>query len=120
MPVKVTTKNIYDGRTDDDGQRVLVTRYWPRGIKKTAIDVWIRDLGPTAGLIKKWKSGAINWKDFKAAYLEEHEGADKKEALAALKASIKKTKGFVTLLCTCREEAECHRGILKDLLKGRR
>ncbi|MDO8426868.1 MAG: DUF488 family protein [Deltaproteobacteria bacterium] len=53
----VKTKSIYDPPTKDDGLRVLVTRYWPRGVKKEEQDFWLRGMGPIPELIKAWKSG---------------------------------------------------------------
>lgn len=30
----IKTKSIYDPKEENDGIRILITRYWPRGIKK--------------------------------------------------------------------------------------
>lgn len=113
----VKTKSIYDEKEDKDGYRVLVTRFWPRGVKKERADVWVKELGPSPGLIRQWKDGKIEWTEFKKKYLEEHRHDEKKkEAFGELKKIIKEAKGGVTLLCTCRDEM-CHRVILKDMLK---
>ncbi|MBI5491599.1 MAG: DUF488 family protein [Deltaproteobacteria bacterium] len=117
----VKTKSIYDAPSKDDGLRVLVTRYWPRGVRKDEQDFWIRDLGPGPALIKAWKSGAITWNEFRRSYLDEYGASEKKTALKSLKDIIKATKGRdVTLLCTCREEGNCHRGLLKDMVKRKK
>lgn len=112
----IRTKSIYDGKSKEDGYRVLVTRYWPRGIKKAEADEWIKDLGPSAGLIRLWKDKEISWDEFRKRYLEEHAAEEaKKEALERLKGIVNKEKK-VTLLCTCRDEV-CHRTILKEMLR---
>ncbi len=117
----VKTKSIYDDPSKDDGLRVLVTRYWPRGVRKDEQDFWIRDLGPSPALIKAWKSGAITWGEFKRSYLDEYGSVEKKAALKSLKDIVRATKGRdVTLLCTCREEGNCHRRLLKDMVKRKK
>jgi len=37
--------------SDTDGTRLLVMRFWPRGLKKTAFHHWHRDLAPTPELL---------------------------------------------------------------------
>jgi uncharacterized protein YeaO (DUF488 family) len=54
-------KTIYDPKSKDDGFRVLVMQYWPRGVRKQKVDVWYRDLGTSKELIKAWKAGTITW-----------------------------------------------------------
>ncbi|MBI5902413.1 MAG: DUF488 family protein [Deltaproteobacteria bacterium] len=85
----IKTKSIYSQRSEDDGVRVLVTRYWPRGVKKDAIDRWFRDLGPTPELIKLWKSGGIAWEGFRKEYLDEYRSLDKSALFEELKDFIK-------------------------------
>jgi len=114
----VKTKSIYDPVSAGDGLRVLVTRYWPRGVKKDRCERWLKDLAPAPSLIKLWKSGAISWEEFKKKYLQEYGFQEKRALLKELKALVKETKGMdVTLLCMCRDEAHCHRAVLKDLLE---
>jgi len=43
------TKRVYDPPEKSDGTRVLVMRLWPRGIKKSAVDLWLKDLGAEVG-----------------------------------------------------------------------
>ncbi len=81
----IKTKSIYSPRSEEDGVRVLVTRYWPRGVRKDAIDRWFRDLGPATELIKLWKSGGIAWERFRKEYLDEYESPDKSALLEELK-----------------------------------
>ena len=47
------TKRWNDPRGPQDGLRVLITRYRPRGLKKAdeTWDVWIKDLAPSAELL---------------------------------------------------------------------
>ena len=111
----IKTKRIYEPNDKNDGLRVLVTRYWPRGIKKESVDRWIRQLGPSEKLIKVWKSGKITWGEFKRRYLGEYKCTAKQRLLKDLKNSIKGKD--TTLLCICEDENRCHRVILKELLE---
>lgn len=114
----VKTRSIYDKEGDSDGLRVLVTRYWPRGVKKERADIWIRGLGPSPQLIKDWKSGALEWDEFRERYEKEFRDEGKEKLLQELKrAVIESGNREATLLCTCRDEAACHRGILKSMLE---
>lgn len=113
----IKTDSIYSRRSGAAGVRVLVTRYWPRGVRKDAVDRWFRDLGPAPELIKPWKSGKIDWERFRKEYLDEYESTDKRGLLEELKGLVKASGGKdVTLLCTCRMDERCHRDILKELL----
>jgi uncharacterized protein YeaO (DUF488 family) len=110
MPVK--TKNIYDPVESADGYRVLVMRFWPRGVSKNKIDAWEKELGTPPDLIKKFKSGSISWSEFSKNYLKyANQHKDKIHNLA------NKSKGkTITLLCSCRDELHCHRTVLKELI----
>ncbi len=61
----IKTKSIYEQASVNDGLRVLVMRYWPRGIRKEACGLWLKALGPSAGLIREWKDEAIDWAQFR-------------------------------------------------------
>ena len=69
----VKTKSVYDAVEQSDGERILVTRYWPRGLSKERLRLteWAREVAPSSKLIKDWKKGAISWKHYEARYLEE-------------------------------------------------
>jgi uncharacterized protein YeaO (DUF488 family) len=111
--MSVQTKNIYEPVEPVDGCRILVMRFWPRGISKDKIDIWEKDLGTPADLIKKWKSNSISWRDFSKQYhkyVSEHE--DKIEEIAH-----RSKKETVTLLCSCRDDRHCHRYLLEKLIE---
>ena len=115
MTVSVETKRVYDPKAPGDGTRILVMRLWPRGIKKSHVDTWLKELGAEVPLIKAWKSGKLtSWPEFRHRYLAGLKKPAAQAQLRALKALAKKSR--VTLLCACPDEARCHRGILKRLL----
>ena len=120
----IRTKSIYDPDEEEDGLRLLVTRYWPRGVKKNRSHLWLRDLGPGPSLIKAWKSGEVTWPEFRELYLEEFGAREKREALAKAvevvgRAESGRQEKTVTLLCACRDSAMCHRSILKEMIEAR-
>ncbi|MDG6911271.1 MAG: DUF488 family protein [Nitrososphaerota archaeon] len=106
-------KSIYDEAEPSDGKRILVMRIWPRGISKGKVDVWMKDLGTPKELIRRWKDGKVSWDGFAAEYKESLKG---KEALLRGLASESR-KGTITLLCTERDPAICHRSLLKDAIE---
>ena len=111
MPVK--TKRVYEKREPDDGYRMLVMRYWPRGVSKDKVDAWEKELGTEPDLIKLWKADAISWSEFAQRY--KRAVAGQKERIKAL--AQRAAKGTVTLLCSCPDERRCHRILLKELIE---
>ncbi len=109
-----TKKTVYDPKEPSDGLRILVMRMWPRGISKSKIDVWFKDLGTEPALIKRWKDKTVTWKAFTKEYLK---GLQGKEALLEEVASLAKKK-TITLLCSCKDEHHCHRSLLKEVLES--
>lgn len=95
--------------------RILVMRLWPRGIKKTAVDLWLKELGADVANIKAWKAGRLAWPEMRRRYLAGLKRPQAAEQLAELHAHSRRRT--VTLLCSCEDEARCHRGILKSLLR---
>ncbi|MBI4589128.1 MAG: DUF488 family protein [Candidatus Rokubacteria bacterium] len=111
---RIRTKRIYEPGEPGDGTRILLMRLWPRGIKKSHVDGWLKELGAELPLIKAWKAGKLSWPEFGRRYLA---GLKKPAAQAQLRdLKARARKGRVTLLCACPDEARCHRGLLKRLL----
>lgn len=115
MTMSVRTKRVYDPPSPGDGMRVLVMRLWPRGIKKSRVDRWLKELGAEIPLIRAWKSRTLtSWPEFRRRYLADLKKPAARARLRELKALAK--RGRVTLLCACPDESRCHRGLLKRLL----
>lgn len=114
----VKTGSVYSPPSDDDGLKVLVTRYWPRGVVKGRVDLWLRGLGPSPELIKEWKAGSIGWDEFERRYELEYREPEKKRIFEELKEAVRAAGGSVTLLCACKAgEKKCHRSILSSKLR---
>jgi uncharacterized protein YeaO (DUF488 family) len=112
--VDVVTRRIYEPAAPDDGQRVLIMRLWPRGIRKDRVSVWLKELGPVPTLLRAYLDDTITWEQYVPRYLA---GLARPEAQAAL-AEVRRlgASGRVTLLCGCPDEARCHRSLLKAYL----
>ena len=120
MPVK--TKRWDDPSEPDDGFRLLVTRYRPRGVSKAdeTWDAWQPALGPSKELhraVYTDKSTPIPWPQYRRRYLEEQR--NNKEAIEALAKRVAAGE-TITLLCSsaCVREARCHRSILRELIEA--
>lgn len=96
----VQIKRIYEPHAKDDGYRILTDRLWPRGIKKEAIDKWLKEVAPSTELRKWFNHEQEKWEGFLSRYNEEIKGSS---ALEELKADIHKHKE-VTLLYSARDE----------------
>jgi uncharacterized protein YeaO (DUF488 family) len=110
----IKTKRIYEPAGPSDGHRLLIMRRWPRGIKKTAVDSWEPDLGPSLPLLTDYRQGKIDWPALARLYHQEMAG--RPEALA--KAAALAKAGDVTLLCGCQDETRCHRALLREILES--
>ena len=120
MPVK--TKRWDDPAEPDDGFRLLVTRYRPRGVSKAdeTWDAWQPALGPSKELhraVYTDKSTPIPWPQYRRRYLEEQR--NNKEAIETLAQRVRAGE-TITLLCStaCIREARCHRSILRELIEA--
>jgi uncharacterized protein YeaO (DUF488 family) len=108
---RVAIRRIYEAPTAEDGTRVLIMRYWPRGIRKEKVDVWLRELGPVIPLLRAFLDEEITWAQYVPRYLA---GLRRPEAQAAL-AEVRRLarQGRVTLLCGCADARQCHRTLLQ-------
>lgn len=112
----IKTKSIYKPVEQEDGLRVLITRYYPRGVKREKYDIWVRELAPSAELLKRYKDSEIEWSDFSNMLLSELRGnMHSIEAIHALQ-----TTGLmqdITLLCYEKDGCPCHRYMVRDLIE---
>jgi uncharacterized protein YeaO (DUF488 family) len=114
---RVSTKRIYEPAARTDGARVLVMRLWPRGIRKSAVDLWLRDLGAEIGNLRAWNAGRLSWPELRRRYLAGLARPPASEALARLRALARRRR--VTLLCSCADPRRCHRTLLARVLDRR-
>lgn len=115
----VVLKRVYDKPSAADGARVLVDRLWPRGVKKDAIDLWLRDLAPSNELRQWFHSRPAQWPLFRKRYLHELTAPEASAALEQLYALARQRKA-VTLLFASRNLEHNNAVVLKDLIDGMR
>ena len=111
---RVRGKRIYEAPAPEDGYRVLVTRYWPRGVAKELVDEYVIALAPSRGLLQSYRAGDITWEAFRERYLDEMRGEDQQAEIHRLAKLARSQK--TTLLCVCDERERCHRWLLRDLI----
>lgn len=113
LPVK--TKSIYSLKEKSDGTRILVSRFYPRGVKRDHFELWIRGVSPEAKLLKSYKKNEVNWRKFSSDFRKQLRTLEtSKEALEQIAQMSK--KDTVTLLCYEKEGEKCHRHIVKSVI----
>lgn len=108
-------KRVYEQESPDEGNRFLVERLWPRGIRKSdlPLDGWLKDAGPSTGLRKWFAHDPAKWREFRRKYFEELEGNP--NAWAPVLAAAR--KGAVTLLYSSHDEQHNNAVALRDFLE---
>ena len=122
MPIH--TRRWDDPPGPDEGVKILVTRYRPRGLPKgqETWDRWQPDLAPSKALhaaaYAKNGSLGIAWTNYCARYRTEM-----RAQIAAIEelAALVRAGGTITLLCSsqCDRESRCHRSLLRELIEKR-
>jgi uncharacterized protein YeaO (DUF488 family) len=110
----VRLKRIYDEPSDDDGYRVLITRFWPRGVKREAADEYNTKVAPSSELVHAFKKERLAWEPYVERYLAEMQSDEAQTEIAHLREMAESWP--VTLLCMCEDETHCHRSLLRDLI----
>jgi uncharacterized protein YeaO (DUF488 family) len=121
MPLK--TRRWNDPAEPDDGFRLLVTRYRPRGVKAAdeTWDAWDKALGPSVALhaaVYGKRGDPIDWETYRRRYLAEMEAQSYRLTALANRVRAGET---ITLLCSsaCTDPARCHRTLLVQLIERR-
>lgn len=69
----ILLKRVYEGASKDDGERFLVERLWPRGLRKTDahLDGWLKDIAPSLELRVWFGHDPAKWNVFCQRYFAE-------------------------------------------------
>jgi uncharacterized protein YeaO (DUF488 family) len=113
----IKLKRVYDPAVPTDGARFLVERLWPRGIKKTALqlDAWLKDAAPSTELRRWFGHDPKKWREFRRRYfLELRANVNPLEPL--LKAA---RIGPITLLFSSHDTEHNNAVALKEYLEAR-
>jgi uncharacterized protein YeaO (DUF488 family) len=112
----IKTKSVFQPAEEEDGLRILITRFYPRGVKKGHFDLWLRELSPSADLLMSYKDDRVKWEEFVAILKNElYSNMDSWETINVLNKDSK--NGDITLLCYERSHAHCHRHIVRDIIE---
>lgn len=100
----IRIRRVYTPPDPEDGERVLVDRLWPRGLKKgdAVIDLWLKEVAPSAELRRWFGHDAARFDEFRACYAAE---------LRALHAAQD-----MTLLFAAHDEFHNNASVLRDIL----
>jgi uncharacterized protein YeaO (DUF488 family) len=107
-------RRVYEPRSKDDHQRVLVDRLWPRGLSKQDLEgaIWMKDVAPSAALRKWFGHKPERWAEFRTSYFKELKSNPAVEPLRKLLAA-----GPVTLLYGARDEVHNQAVALAEFLR---
>src|SRR5690242_20762987 len=114
----VQLKGAYEPPARKDGFRILVDRIWPRGTSKDSarIDLWLKDIAPTAALRNWFGHDPEKWSEFRKRYFRELE--KNPDAVAQLEAQLRRDS--VTLVFGAKDEQHNNAVALKEYLETRR
>ncbi|WFU11985.1 DUF488 family protein (plasmid) [Rhizobium sp. CB3090] len=107
-------KRIYDDPSDEDGQRVLVDRLWPRGLSKkdAKLTDWVKDVAPSPELRKWFGHRPERFADFRERYRQEL------ASNPAVQALLHFDDGLVTLVYGAKDPVHNHAVVLLEFLKA--
>lgn len=113
---EIQVKRAYDPPAASDGMRVLVDRLWPRGLKRedAKIDLWLKDVAPSADLRRWFGHDPARWPGFQERYRAELAG---NAALDELRATVKHHKR-VTLLFAAKDTEHNNAVVLRAVADG--
>ena len=97
----LNARRVYDQPDGNNGQRFLVERLWPRGIRKDAlkVDAWLKEVAPSTELRMWFNHDPAKWSEFRRRYFTELDGEP--EAWKPLIDALR--RGDVTLLYSARD-----------------
>lgn len=110
----IRIKRAYNAEVPADGERFLVDRIWPRGIKKEALGLtlWVREVAPSDELRKWYGHDPAKFAEFKLRYEEELNHRPRTWRLLAEAAR----RNDITLVFAAREPALSNAAVLRDYL----
>ena len=118
--MRICIKRVYEAASPDDGERILVDRLWPRGLskEKAAIDIWEKDVAPSAALRKWFGHDPDKFDDFRNKYRKELEDNPAIKRFEGMNHHFGKDKK-VTLLFGAKDETHNQAAVLKEYLDSK-
>jgi len=112
----IKLKRAYDPPKQQDGLRILVDRFWPRGLRKqdAAIDLWLKELAPSEELRKWFGHDPEKWPEFRRRFRAELK--NRGDLIKLLR--HRTTEGAVTFVYAAKDKAHNHAVVLKEFLEA--
>ena len=113
----IQIKRVYEAAEKKDGERFLVDRLWPRGIKKENLDAkaWLKDVAPSNELRNWYHHEPARWTEFRKRYF-----AELKESPQAWQPLLEAARrGTITLLYSAKNTEDNNAVALKEFLAKR-
>lgn len=112
----IRIRRVYDEPGEEDGERILVDRLWPRGVTRQEARVvsWLKDIGPSTELRTWFGHDPLRWAEFRKRYERELREPEKKAILRDL--AGKSRRGVVTLVFGAKDELHNNAMVLKQLI----
>jgi uncharacterized protein YeaO (DUF488 family) len=111
--MRVARIYTFSERDDAREYKVLVDRLWPRGVNKSRVDLWLKDIAPSDTLRKWFSHDPSKWDVFKERYFKEL--GEKQELIRTL---LEKEKhGTVVLLFGAKDTERNNAVALLEYLK---
>jgi uncharacterized protein YeaO (DUF488 family) len=113
----IQIKRAYEPAAKNDGQRFLVDRLWPRGVKKATLHLtgWSKEVAPSNELRQWFNHDPAKWTEFQKRYRAEL--IAQPEAWQPLLAAAK--TGAMTLLFGAHDAEHNNAVVLKKFLEAR-
>ena len=116
--MKLSLERVYETPARMDGVRILVERLWPRGLskEKARIDLWLKDVAPSAELRQWFGHAPEKWIEFKKRYFEEL--ASRQDAIDTILERLQ--DGPVVFVFASRETRFNNAVALKEYIEARK
>ncbi len=113
----IRLKRAYEPAGREDGQRFLVERLWPRGVRKQALklDAWLKDVAPSPPLRQWFGHDPQKWGAFRSRYVRELDS--RRHAWEPLLQAAR--HGRITLVYSSHDTEHNNAVALKEYLEAR-
>jgi uncharacterized protein YeaO (DUF488 family) len=111
----IPIRRVYEEPSLNDGTRILIDRLWPRGLtkEKARVDLWLKDIAPSADLRQWFSHDPAKWKEFERRYRAE---LDANQAVVTqLRTALQ--HGPVTLIYSAKDTQHNDAVVLKAYLE---
>ncbi|MDO5028139.1 MAG: DUF488 family protein [Bacillota bacterium] len=118
MQGKIKIQRVYDLDQVKQGQKILVDRLWPRGIKKSDLEpfYWAKDLAPSKEVRQAFNHQPERFESFKDQYLKELDQNPQGKSLIKKVQDILKDQDLI-LLYGAKDQKHNQAIVLKDWLE---